>query len=141
MDLIAHDGAKNNKSPLAYIVVTSEWYHGLWTPSKAFFQRISNVLADWEFFGVVSVAFSAHILLLCLPAPNTRLISYFFRQVRGIPLCFWLLVLAFKNLESRHHASIVRGSGNGRDSELGRLTVSTLSFPTLTCLLEIDGSI
>ena len=47
MDLIAHDGAKNNKSPLAYIVVTSEWYHGLWTPSKAFFQRIPNVLADW----------------------------------------------------------------------------------------------
>ena len=63
---------------------------------------------DCEFFGVVSVAFSAHILLLCLPAPNTRLISYFFRQVRGIPLCYWLLVLAFKNLESRHHASIVR---------------------------------
>ena len=48
MDLIAHDGAKNNKSPLAYIVVTSEWYYGLRIPSKAFFQRISNVLADWE---------------------------------------------------------------------------------------------
>ena len=60
MDLIAHDGAKNNKSPLAYIVVTSEWYHGLWTPGKAFsnvFQMFWPIVEvgqiSCEFFVVV----------------------------------------------------------------------------------------
>ena len=61
------------------------FHHGLRTPGKGFFHYIPNILANW---------------------------AYWWHEYWGMSKIYiWALVMiwAAKNLESRHHVSVIRG--------------------------------